>query len=212
MKLSQQKDHIFNTQLLELNKVVDYHPKTEIFKNNLHLLETTQLQKSIQEAPIINCGEYKFAKYNFGEEGSYLTPGLISEIKQGLVHLYNDLDVDADYIVSTEPGAHLWGLLVAEKLDKPLNIIRTRNLRIPQNEKLYEQRTGYVARNLCFDNFNPGDKIVILEDIISTGATIKLIIDTLQKLSVEVLGVIGILRKGIDHLDSEAHIPIKSIL
>ncbi|BAZ23708.1 adenine phosphoribosyltransferase [Kalymmatonema gypsitolerans NIES-4073] len=209
------KDARLNVKLAEIvdGKMVGVvSTKVGIGELNLQVLETKHLRESIQNAPLVDCGKYKFAKYSFGEEGTYIVPELMREIKQGLLHLYKDLEVEADYIVSTEPGAHLWGLLLAEKLGKPLNIIRTQNPRIPQNEKLYEQRTGYCVRNLQFENFAKGDRVVIVEDVISTGATIRVIVNTLESLSVEVLGVISIFRKGTDTLDTEYNVPNKSIL
>ena len=131
-----------------------------------------------------------------------------------MLNLLNGLNLKCklSYITSTEPGGHLWGLILAHSIGKPINIIRVKDPNLPTNDNLQKQRTGYCVRNLYFENFKEGDNIIIVEDVISTGSTIKIIIDTLSSKNVNVVGVLCIVRKGIDNLDKDYSIPIKSIV
>ena len=169
-----------------------------------------QIKKAIKEAEKIDCKGYEFNKYSFGEEGTYIPYELIKEVKQGLLKLYKIFS--PDYLVSTEPGSHTWGLLLASEVKKPLNIIRTINPKMPTNQAIYKQRTGYCVRNLSFQNFKSKDSVLIVEDVIGTGSTLELIVDTLTKMNVKVQGVITILRKGLDKLDSKYNFPIISLI
>src|SRR3989344_8340351 len=108
-------------------------------------MKFSYLKRAIEESKEIDCGDYKFNRYSFGEEGTYLTPELIEEIKEGLIGLYRSFN--PDYLVSTEPGSNTWGLLLASEVGKPINIIRSANPRIPTNDNIYTQRTGYCTRN-----------------------------------------------------------------
>ncbi|MBS3083693.1 phosphoribosyltransferase [Candidatus Pacearchaeota archaeon] len=168
------------------------------------------LIKAIKEAQQINCNNYKFNKYSFGEEGTFLTYEIIKEIKEGLLSICNKFN--PDYIVSTEPGGHLWGLLIASEIGKPINIIRSTNNKLTLNKNIRRQRTGYCIRKLYFDNFREGDSVIIVEDVIGTGSTLKLIIDTLKSKGVKIQAALSILRKGIDKLDIKYKIPILSII
>ncbi len=166
--------------------------------------------EAIEKAQTIDVEGYKFTKYPFGEEGNYLSLELIQDIKEEFLKLYKELQ-EPDYIVSTEPGSHTWGLLLSSVVGKPLNIIRVKDSKLPTNESLKEQRTGYCVRNLYFDNFQKGDSVIILEDVISTGNTIKTIIETLSPRGINFSGVLCIIRKGLDDLDKYG-IPIKPIV
>ncbi len=172
-------------------------------------MNVENLEQEIETAPKIICGKYLFHKYSFGEEGTYLKSEVINEIKEGLVSLASEFNFDC--IVSTEPGSHIWGLLVACYLKKPLNIIRSKNPKLT-HESIKIQRTGYCVRGLNFCNFKKGDSVIIIEDVIATGATTDIIIKTLKSKGVKVRGVISILRKNLDKLNKKYKIPIKALV
>lgn len=170
---------------------------------------TPKLLEEVRTAQQIQCTNYIFHKYSFGEEGTFLDYELIEEITKGLTALASKYD--PNYIVSTEPGSHTWGLLVASSLGKSLNIIRTTNPKLT-HKNIRRQRTGYTKRGLTFTHFRPGDSVLIIEDIIGTGSTIELLIDTLEEKQVTVQGVVSILRKSLDKLDDKYNIPVESLI
>jgi len=144
-----------------------------------------ELKKAIESARAIEIsqagGKYKFKILAFGERGTKLNANLIKEINFGLTESIKQNFSDFDYIISPEPRGHMWGLLVASELGKPINILRTQPS-YGTNETEVARRTGYYQHNLYFENFKKGDKVLILDDVISTGGTISVILETLKKL------------------------------
>lgn len=140
---------------------------------------------------------YNFKLYPFGERGTFLTPELISEVTESLAKDIAENFSDFDYIVSPEPGGHTWGMLVAYRLGKPTNILRMSN-----NEKYEEFRicikreTAYNENYIYFDHFLEGDRVLLLDDVISSGSTVCCIAEQLNSMGVKIAGMQAILVKG----------------
>lgn len=167
------------------------------------------LIKDISNAPKIKLkkNDYLFKVFSVGERGTDLKPKLIQEVLSGLLKEICKHKCTFDYIVTVEPGGNPWGLLVAQALKIPLKIIRetqgyAEELKIKQKSVLYE-------RNLCFSGFKKGKKVIIIDDIVSTGGTLKIIINTLKNLGVKIVGVFTILSKGDDYNKIEKSEEIK---
>jgi adenine phosphoribosyltransferase len=174
----------------------------------------TQLKKSIKSAKTIEIPQsgskkYKFHVFDFGERGTKISTELIEEIKSGMIESIKSFS-DFDYIVSPEPGGHTWGLLLASEIKKPINILRT-NPSFHEGELEVPRKTGYYEHNIYFNNFKKGDKVLIVDDVVSTGGTLRTILDTLDSLSVKIIGVQVILAKSDDYnkLEKEFGIKIK---
>lgn len=170
----------------------------------------SDLLNSITTALSIEIDGYKFAKYPFGEQGTFLSHDLIFDIKRGLIGLIGTQK--PDFIICSEPGSHTWGLLLAAEIQTSLNIVRCRKFAKKTNEKIYKQKNGYCERGLLFENLIPGSSAIIFEDVISTGNTVKVIIETLQEHKINIISVLSILRKGNDNLEMLYNYPIKSLI
>jgi adenine phosphoribosyltransferase len=73
------------------------------------------------------------------------------------------------------------------------------------------RKTGYYQNNLYFNHFKKGDKIIIVDDVVSTGGTLKTILTALKNLGVTVVGVQVIFAKSEDYkkIEQEFKVPIK---
>ena len=159
-----------------------------------------ELRKAIESANVIELPQsgsrtYKFKTFAFGERGTKIDKKLLDEITKGLIDSINSEFKNFDYIVSPEPGGHTWGMLVASKLNKSINILRKEPL-YEKGELEVPRRTGYYQHNLYFNHFKRGDKVLIVDDVVSTGGTLKIIIKTLEKLGVKPIGVQVIFAKS----------------
>ncbi len=87
---------------------------------------------------------------------------------------------EVEVIAGVATGAIAWGALVADILKKPFVYVRPK----PKDHGTGSQIEGVV---------NKGDKVVIVEDLISTGKSSLLSGEALQKAGVQVLGMVAIL-------------------
>ncbi|UQZ33112.1 hypothetical protein C2I18_05795 [Paenibacillus sp. PK3_47] len=154
---------------------------------------------------------YDFKLYPFGERGTYIDPELITEITDSLASSITAEFPDFDYIVSPEPGGHTWGMLAAYKLMKPINILRLSTELYENYEICIRRETAYNENYIYFDGFTPGDRVLLLDDVISSGATIRCIADQFAKMGIRLIGVQGILAKGEHYkaLEADYGIPVR---
>ncbi|MCH4285159.1 MULTISPECIES: orotate phosphoribosyltransferase [Bacillota] len=108
---------------------------------------------------------------SFPEKRSVVVEGFVEEIKAN----YNDADV----IIGTSTAGIPWGAMVADKLNKPFGYVRSSNKTHGKGNKI----EGKVE---------PGQKVVVVEDLISTGGSVKDVVDSLREAGAIVIGVVAI--------------------
>ncbi|MFA6334593.1 MAG: orotate phosphoribosyltransferase [Bacteroidales bacterium] len=91
----------------------------------------------------------------------------------------------ADVIAGVATGAIAWGVLVAEALDKPFIYVRPQ----PKDHGTGAQIEGEIPS---------GANVVVVEDLISTGASSLSAVDCLSKAGANVLGMVAIFSYNFD--------------
>ncbi|SEU17862.1 phosphoribosyltransferase [Paenibacillus sp. NFR01] len=154
---------------------------------------------------------YEFKLYPFGERGTYIAPELIFEITGNLADSILEHFPAFDYLVSPEPGGHTWGMLAAYKLMKPMNILRLSTELYDNYEICIKRETAYNENYIYFDGFRAGDRVLLLDDVISSGATIRGIANQFKEMNVELVGVQAILAKGEHYkvLETDIGVPVR---
>lgn len=162
------------------------------------------LQQAMNDAKWLHIGNgrnhYDFKVYSFGEVGSLVSGELMNEIVKGLDEMITKSQLKFDYLVSQRYGAR-WAFLVGAKRNAKVLFISERPRRLmPQLDKWGEHsidlRTRLYRRKVYFRNVKANDKAIIIDDVISAGRTVNLIIEAFRKLNVQVLGVFCIVAKG----------------
>ena len=178
--------------------------------------EKKNLRIAIENAQMVtikkNTGEdYKFKIYAFGERGTFIQPELIEEITEDLAQSVRGNFLNFDYIVSPEPGGHTWGMLAAYALHKPINILRLSTQDNQEATDSIKRETAYNENYINFSGFKRGDKVVLIDDVISSGGTIYAIVSQLRALGVEVIGTQVILVKGAyyETMEIDLKIPVR---
>lgn len=172
-----------------------------------------KLRKAIKEAKTIELARngskvYKFKIFSFGERGTKISKELLNEITHGLSDSINNNFSNFDYIVAPEPGGHTWGMAVASQLNKNLNILQMQPS-FEKEELEVSRKTGYYQHNLYFNNLKKGDKVLILDDVVSTGGTLRTLIKNLREIRVKIEGVQVIFAKSEKYKQIEKEFSIK---
>ena len=100
-------------------------------------------------------------------------------VVQGFVELIKQEYAEAEVIVGTATAGIPWGAMVADKLEKPFGYVRSSN-------------KSHGKGNKIEGNLPKGAKVVIVEDLISTGGSVKGVVEALREAGAEVLGVVAI--------------------
>ena len=113
------------------------------------------------------------------------------------LHLAIDLmqeklkDVDFDVVVGPESRGFIFGVPIAYNLHKPFIPIRKKGKLPCETVSVeYELEYGTATIEMHKDAIKPGQKVVIIDDLIATGGTIEAAIKLVEELGGEVVKVI----------------------
>jgi len=115
-------------------------------------------------------------------------PEIRSFIKSCLVQKIKQVFPECEAIAGVATAGIPQGVLVAESLDLPFLYVRSK----PK---------GHGLENLIEGKYSPGQKIVVLEDLISTGGSAVKAVEALRKAGIKVLGLASIFTYGFDLAD-----------
>ena len=110
-------------------------------------------------------------------------PAIRKEVAVSFAQVVSELYPDADIIAGVATGAIAHGILVAEELNKPFIYVRS----APKSHGMTNQIEG---------QYKAGDKIVVIEDLISTGGSSLAAVEALRQAGCEVLGMVAIFTYG----------------
>lgn len=105
------------------------------------------------------------------------------EIYEAFATLIGEKYPQAEVIAGVATGAIACGVLAAEELGKPFIYVRS----APKDHGMANQVEGY---------FEPGAKVVVVEDLISTGGSSLKAVEALRAAGCEVLGMVAIFTYG----------------
>ena len=96
----------------------------------------------------------------------------------------------ATVIVGPEARGFIFGCPVAYGLGIGFVPVRKPN-KLPRETISYKYDLEYGSNTLCIhaDALKPGDKVIIVDDLLATGGTVKATINLCEKLGAEVVGV-----------------------
>ncbi len=106
-------------------------------------------------------------------------------VKAELSNLVFHLHADAEMIAGVATAGIAWGVLVADQLKLPYIYVRPK----PKEHGLGNQIEGF---------YEQGKKVVIIEDLVSTGKSSLLVAEVLENEGLEVGGMVSIFNYGFD--------------
>ncbi|WP_305556500.1 hypoxanthine/guanine phosphoribosyltransferase [Methanobrevibacter sp. V74] len=151
-----------------------------------------EVKKSLENSPIVKKGEYNYFVNPISDGVPAMNPKMLRELSLA-VHKYADLDVDK--IVAVEAmGIHLAAAL-SLATDVPFVVVRKRQYGLEGETQVY-QKTGYGSSNLYINDLHAGEKILLIDDVVSTGGTLIALIKTLKDLGLDIKSTVAVIEKG----------------
>ena len=99
--------------------------------------------------------------------------------------------VEFDVLVGAESRGFIFGMPIAYNLKKPFVLVRKKG-KLPREtvEMSYELEYGSATIEMHKDSIKPGQKVVIVDDLIATGGTIEAAAKLVEQLGGEVVKII----------------------
>lgn len=162
-----------------------------------------KLEQSLHEAPIIEKEGYNYFVHPISDGVPTLEPGLLREIVIGIIRKAELKDVDK-IVTPAAMGIHI-STAVSLMTDIPLVVIRKRGYGLPGEVEL-SARTGYDENEMYINDVAAGDRVLLLDDVLSTGGTLAAISKGLDHIGADIVDIVVVIKKvGPNELDDQEH-------
>lgn len=119
------------------------------------------------------------------------SPSVRKNVEDGLAEIVKEYYPDAEMLMGTSTAGIAHAAITATILDMPMGYVRSGH-------------KDHGRQNQIEGKIEKGTKVVVIEDLISTGGSVIEVVDVLREAGAEVLGIASIftygLQKGIDRL------------
>jgi len=144
----------------------------------------------LEKSPIINKNGYSYVIHPITDGIPYIEPDLLEEIVDEIAKKMPKVDK----IVTMEAMGIPIATALSLKTGIPFNIIRKRKYGL-DGEIEVKQKTGYSESNLYINGLKEGESIIIVDDVVSTGGTLKAVVEALKNF-VNIKGIFIAIGKG----------------
>jgi adenine phosphoribosyltransferase len=150
------------------------------------------LRETMKNAPIVRRGTYNYFIHPISDGVPVVKPELLREV---IACMVKNADLDVDKIVTIEAMGLPLGAALSTMTDIPFIIIRKRKYELP-GEIAVHQTTGYSKGELYLNGINKGDRVLIIDDVISTGGTMRAVIKSLEKAGAVIKDIVVVIERG----------------
>ena len=153
----------------------------------------TVLQDSLRGAPIIWKGEYPYFIHPISDGIPRMEAEVLRATRDLIVSMVDWSQIDL--IVSVEAMGLPLLAAVGEATGKPTVVIRKRSYGM-EGEVRVDVSTGYSSSTAYINDISSGERILVVDDVISTGGTLEPLLETLEGMGVVLQDVIVAIEKG----------------
>jgi adenine phosphoribosyltransferase len=169
-----------------------------------------KLRKSLDSCPIVKKGDYDYFVHPITDGIPHMEPELLQEV---ITKIREIGIMDCDKIVAAEAMAIPLGVALSIQIDKPYVVIRKRQYGLP-GEVSVKQVTGYSKADMYVNGISRGDRVLIVDDVLSTGGTLRAVVSALRGIGAEIVDTIIVFNKHDDKksVEDELDMEIKTLL
>ncbi len=170
-----------------------------------------RLRQSVVESPIVWKGEYAYFVHPLADGVPRQSPEMLVQTRD-LVYEMVDWD-EIDLILGIEAMGIPLASTLSVKTGKPLVIGRKRSYELP-GEVSVDQSTGYSKGSIYLNDVKPGERIFIVDDVISTGGTLRAVLKAVEEAGAIIQDVIVVFEKGsiVSEVVEDTGWPIRSLV
>ena len=153
----------------------------------------TILHNSLRGAPIIWKGDYPYFIHPISDGIPRMEAEVLRATRDLIVSIVDWSEIDL--IVSVEAMGLPLLAAVGEVTGKPTLVIRKRPYGM-EGEVRVDVSTGYSQSTAYINDISPGERILVVDDVISTGGTLEPILDSLEGMGAILQDIVVAIEKG----------------
>lgn len=138
-----------------------------------------ELKKSLVECPVVKKGDYFYFVHPISDGVPLVESSLLNSIMNYIVDNFDLSNVDK--IVGVESMGIPLATALSLKTDIPFVVIRKRSYGL-EGERQVHQQTGYGKSELFINNISSEDNLLLIDDVVSTGGTLKSVIAAIDEI------------------------------
>jgi adenine phosphoribosyltransferase len=151
-----------------------------------------RLEGSLLEAPIVEKEGYHYFVHPISDGVPMLRPELLREIVVKIIRKARLEDVDK-IVTPAAMGIHI-STAVSLMTDIPLVVVRKRQYGL-DGEVALSQVTGYSESEMFVNDVYEGDRVLLLDDVLSTGGTLTGITGALTEIGADIVDIVVVIKK-----------------
>jgi adenine phosphoribosyltransferase len=170
-----------------------------------------RLRASLKDCPIVRFGDYEYFVHPITDGIPLGRPEVLDEVLTELARI-GDWS-RCDKIVTAESMGFPLAAGLSLRVQKPYVFIRKRHYGLPGEVSL-KQTTGYAKTDMFINNIHRGDRVVFVDDVVSTGGTLLSIAQALRKIGAEITDIVIVFEKTREkgRMEKELGMKIKTLL
>lgn len=170
-----------------------------------------RLRNSVIDAPTIQKGEYHYFIHPLSDGVPRQSGKMLSEARDIVMEMV-DWD-EIDIILGIEAMGIPLASCISIAADKPLVIGRKREYGL-EGEVVVDQSTGYSKGTIFINDIRPGERVFVVDDVISTGGTLRAVLKAIELAGAVVSDVICVFEKNtiVSEMVAETGWPIRSLV
>jgi adenine phosphoribosyltransferase len=149
------------------------------------------LKKSFLESPVIERNGYPYFINPMSDGIPTVEPALLKEVIDGMIEIGN---FECDIILAPEAMGIPLVVALSLRLGIPYSIIRKRRYGIPEEIEVHRD-TGYSSGNVYVNGLKKDDRVVIVDDTLSTGGTMRALVSSLTSRGIEIVDILVVFDK-----------------
>lgn len=167
------------------------------------------LDESVRASPVVRFGSYEYFVHPLTDGIPFVDPDLLSEVVEEILAI---AELDVERIVTPEAMGIPVGTALALEMGVPLTILRKRSYGLAGEVKV-QQRTGYGGAEFTVNGLSKGMRVLLVDDVVSTGGTLSALLECLRAMEVVVADVVILFEKGDGRaaIEKRFGIPVKTI-
>ena len=159
-----------------------------------------RLRASLADAPVVKVGDYDYFVHPLSDGIPLVDPDLLNEVVLDVCAI---ADLRVDRILTAEAMGIPLATALSMETGIPFSVVRKRRYGLPGELEL-SQKTGYRENVLYVNGLAPGERVLVVDDVVSTGGTLSCILEGLKNAGVQVVDVVVVFEKGAGRRDIEA--------
>ena len=152
-----------------------------------------RLKDSLLATPIIEKEGYHYFVHPISDGVPMVRPELLREIVIKLIRKAELEEVDK-IVTPAAMGIHI-STAASLMTDIPLVVVRKRQYGL-DGEVALSQVTGYSENEMYVNDVYDGDRVLLLDDVLSTGGTLAALTGALEDIGAEISDIVCVIKKA----------------